>query len=346
MKAFDITNLVRPNIRSLQPYRSARDEFRGKASLYLDANENPFPSVYQRYPDARQQRLRKEVAELKGTSPTQTLVTHGSDEAIDLLIRAFCQPRIDNIITLPPTYGMYATFASINDVAVREAALTPEFALDPRAVLKASDSSSRIVFLCSPNNPSGNLLRSEKIRDLLRSFPGIVVIDEAYIDFAGTASWTKSLNQFPNLVVLQTFSKAWGLAGIRAGLCFAHPEIIQVLEKIKPPYNVSYAAEKTILHAMSRQHRRMNRLSEVIRTERALLVKALQDVRFVRKVYPSDANFLLVRVDDAEFIYEALLRKGIVVRLRSGALHCDNCLRITIGTPAQNKKLIRVLNSL
>ena len=346
MKTFDLASLVRPNIRALQPYRSARDEFRGKASLYLDANENPFPSAYHRYPDARQQALRDAVASFHGTTPAQTLVTHGSDEAIDLLIRAFCRPQCDNIITLQPTYGMYATFAAINDVDVREVPLTPSFELDLTAVRQACDSNSRIIFLCSPNNPSGNLLRPSKIRELLRTFPGIVVIDEAYIDFADAASWTESLNQFPNLVVLQTFSKSWGLAGIRAGLCFADPGIIQVLQKIKPPYNISSAAEKTILHVLRRQHRRMMRLAEVIREERTALSQALRHIRIVRKVYPSDANFLLVRVDDAESVYQALLAKGVVVRLRSGALHCDNCLRITVGTPAQNKRLLQLFKSL
>lgn len=346
MKRFDLASLLRPNIRSLQPYRSARDEFRGKASLYLDANENPFPSAYHRYPDARQQHLREAVAAFRGTTPSQTLVTHGSDEAIDLLIRAFCIPQADNLVTVSPTYGMYATFAAINDVAVREVALTPAFGLDLPALLQACDRHTKIIFLCSPNNPSGNLLAPAKIRELLRTFPGLVVIDEAYIDFADAASWTESLNQFHNLVVLQTFSKAWGLAGIRAGVCVAHPDIIQVLEKIKPPYNVSSAAEKTILHALRRQHQRTTRLVGIIREERIALTRELHAIPRVQKVYPSDANFLLVRVDNAEAVYQALLTKGIVVRLRSGALHCDNCLRITLGTPAQNKQLIRVLKSL
>lgn len=346
MKKPDINSLIRPNIQSLQPYRSARDEFRGNASLYLDANENPFPSAYHRYPDAQQQVLRSAVARLKQTTPDQTLITHGSDEAIDLLIRAFCRPQVNNIIIPQPTYGMYATFAAINDVPVREVPLTPTFELDPDALRKVADDNSRILFLCSPNNPSGNLLSPAAIRALLKSFQGLVIIDEAYIDFAESKSWTGELKKYPNLVVLQTFSKAWGLAGIRAGMCFANPEIIRVLEKIKPPYNVSSPAEKIILQAIRKQRQRVARQTAVLTRERNSLMKALKALDGVIRVFPSDANFILVRVTDARAMYDALLKRGIVVRLRSGALHCDNCLRITVGTPAQNKRLLTALKSL
>lgn len=346
MKSYDITKLVRPNVLTLQPYRSARDEFRGEASLYLDANENPFRSAYNRYPDAQQQNLKRTVSRLKKTTPEQTLLTHGSDEAIDLLLRAFCRPQVDNVIIPQPTYGMYATCAAINDVPVREVALTEDFSLDNSAILEAVDAQTRIIFLCSPNNPSGNLLDTRKVSALLRSFKGLVVIDEAYVDYSSAPSWTSELKKFPNLVVLQTFSKAWGLAGIRAGICMANPELIRILEKIKPPYNMSTAAERTILHAINRRYTTIRSQTTILVRERSRLNKALQKLSFVRKVYSSEANFLLIRVTDAVTIYRALLDKGIVVRLRSGALHCDNCLRITVGTPRQNDRLISILKSL
>lgn len=346
MKTFDIASLIRPNIQSLQPYRSARDEFRGKASLYLDANENPFPSPYHRYPDGQQQKLRKAVSNLKNTTPEQTLLTNGSDEAIDLLLRAFCRPQIDNIVIPQPTYGMYETCAHINDLTVRKPPLTPTFQLDVEAIQQVVDNQTKIIFLCSPNNPSGNLLRISAIRALLHSFRGIVVIDEAYIDFAGSKSWAEELKRHPNLVVLQTFSKAWGLAGIRVGICFANPEVIRVLEKIKPPYNVSSAAEETILQHIRSGRRRKDKQASVLVSERNKLTKSLKNLTIVKKVYPSDSNFLLVRVTDAAAIYKALLRRGIVVRLRAESLHCQNCIRITVGTPAQNTQLLTTLKSL
>jgi histidinol-phosphate aminotransferase len=345
MRTFDLNAIIRPNIRALRPYRSARDDFRGKASLYLDANENPFPSSYHRYPDARQHALRLAVSTLKKITLEQTLLTHGSDEAIDLIIRAFCRPQIDNVIIPQPTYGMYATFAAINDVGIREIPLTPGFALDREAVFKAIDSNSRIIFLCCPNNPTGNLFKAADIRAMLNKFQGLLVIDEAYIDFSTSRSWINDLGKYPNLVVLQTFSKSWGLAGIRAGICLTDPSIIQVLEKIKPPYYLSTAAEQAILYAVRRQHKRMLRQVELLRNEREKLSKALKALPVVRNVYPSQGNFLLVRVTDARAVYEALLDRGIVVRLRSG-VNCDNCLRITLGTPSQNKRLLTVLKSL
>ncbi len=342
----DFSKLVRQNIRSLRPYRSARDEFRGQASVYLDANENPFPSNYHRYPDARQESLRKNVSAFKHVTSKEILLTNGSDEAIDLLIRAFCRPGIDNVVVPNPTYGMYSTWAAVNDIQVREAPLTAMFQLDKAAVKKAVNSKTRIVFLCSPNNPSGNLLQVSAIRWLLKFFPGIVVIDEAYVDFAGTESWLRELSKYPNLVVLQTFSKAWGLAGIRMGICAANPDIIQVLEKIKPPYNISSAAEEVVRKALRTRQNRMRKQVDAIIQERNKLEKALRELRIVNKVYPSDANFLLARVTDAKAIYEALLLRGIVVRLRSDALRCENCLRISVGTPIENRRLISTLRSL
>lgn len=346
MKTRDITSLIRPNIRSLQPYRSARDEFRDKASLYLDANENPFPSPYHRYPDAKQQKLRQAVSNLKQTAPEQTLLTNGSDEAIDLLLRAFCRPQQDNVIIPQPTYGMYGTCAAINNVSVREVPLAKDFQLDVKAIGKLIDGNTRLIFLCSPNNPSGNLLRPSSIRALLKSFHGLLIVDEAYIDFAQSESWTGKLNNYPNLVVLQTFSKAWGLAGIRVGMCFASSEIINVLEKIKLPYNVGSAAEKTILYTLQRGRSRMRKQTAVLIRERNKLTRALRLLPVVLRVFPSDGNFLLVRVTDAPAIYQALLLHGIVLRLRSGSVHCINCLRITVGTPSQNRRLLTFLKSL
>ncbi len=342
----DIPSLVRPNIRSLRPYRSARDEFRGKASVYLDANENPYPSAYNRYPDAKQESLRRRVSACKQVTPQEILLTHGSDEAIDLLVRAFCRPGVDNVVIPTPSYGMYATWAAINDITVRAVPLTARFQLDRTALKRAINSRTRLVFLCSPNNPSGNLLKASTIRWLLRFFRGIVVIDEAYVDFSGIESWVHELSTYPNLVVLQTFSKAWGLAGIRMGICLANPEIIQVLETIKPPYNISSAAEEVALKTLRLRQSRMKKQVAGIVRERKKLEKALRELHLFRKVYPSDSNFLLVRVSNARAIYEALLLKGIVVRLRSDALHTDNCLRISVGTPVENRRLISALRSL
>lgn len=344
--SIDITALARENVRALTPYSSARDEFRGKASLYLDANENPFASAYNRYPDARQQKLREVVGKLKKVDPDQLLLTNGSDEAIDLLMRAFCEPDKDNIVIPQPTYGMYATNAAINNIEVRDVPLRADFELDTEGIFKATNSKTKMIFLCSPNNPSGNLLSSSHIENLLNRFNGLVIIDEAYIDFSGTASWTMQLGKFPNLVVLQTFSKAWGLAGLRLGVCMADTQIIRLLNKIKPPYNINAFTERRVILEIQKNQSLVRKRIAVLKNERERLRKVLSTLSIVKRVHASDANFLLVEVTNAASIYNALVERGIVVRNRSSVLHCKNCLRITVGTPVQNKKLVNVLSSL
>lgn len=346
IRSIDITALARENVRALTPYSSARDEFRGNASLYLDANENPFASAYNRYPDARQQKLREIVGKLKKVRPDQLLLINGSDEAIDLLMRTFCEPGKDNIIIPQPTYGMYATYAAINNVEVRNVPLRTNFELDIEVVLKATDTKTKMIFLCSPNNPSGTLLSPAFIETLLSNFHGLVIIDEAYIDFSGTPSWTVKLENFRNLVVLQTFSKAWGLAGLRLGMCMADPQIIGLLNKIKPPYNISSFTERRVIREIQNNQSLVKKRIATLKRERERLRKALSSLSIVKRVHPSDANFLLVEVTNAAEAYIALIERGIVVRNRSSALHCKNCLRITVGTPAQNKKLLNVLSSL
>lgn len=346
MKANHFKALVRANISGLNPYRSARDEFRGDARFYLDANESPFPSAYRRYPDAQQERLRSAVSRLKKVTPDEVLLTNGSDEGIDLIIRAFCEPKVSSVIIPQPTYGMYATFAAINDVKVLPVPLTKAFDLDMAAIRKRCSKQTRIVFLCSPNNPTGNLLTKASVRTLLELFKGLVVIDEAYNEFSDSISWAGQIRKYPNLIVLHTFSKAWGLAGLRVGVCLAHPQIIRVLNLIKAPYNVSSASEKALLHTLANKSGRITRQVATVVKEREKMKKALANLPIVREVFPSAANFLLVRVRNAKIVYKALLNRGIVVRQRSDALRCENCLRLTIGTPAQNRKLLAILKSL
>jgi len=346
IRSIDISALARKNVLALTPYSSARDEFRGKASLYLDANENPFASAYNRYPDAQQQKLREVVGKLKKVGPKQLLLTNGSDEAIDLLMRTFCEPGKDSIIIPQPTYGMYATYAAINNIDVREVPLHINFELNLEAILRTTDSNTKVIFLCSPNNPSGNVLSTERIKTLLNRFNGLVIIDEAYIDFSGTASWTAQLGRFQNLVVLQTFSKAWGLAGLRLGICLANPQIIGLLNKIKPPYNISVFTEHRVIREIQQNQSSVRKRINILKRERERLSKVLSTLSIVKRVHPSDANFLLVEVTNATNAYNALIDRRVVVRNRSNALHCKNCLRITVGTPAQNKKLLNVLASL
>jgi histidinol-phosphate aminotransferase len=345
-KAFvDPVTLVRRNILAMKPYSSARDEFKGEAEIFLDANENPYPSPYNRYPDPLQWRVKEKLAALKGVAPDQIFLGNGSDEAIDLLIRAFCEPNHDSIMITEPTYGMYAVCAEVNAVNIQPVVLTPDFDLDLEAFPNTFDATTKILFLCSPNNPTGNLLTKEKIHEVLKRFYGIVVIDEAYIDFADTKSFVTELDKYPHLVVLQTFSKAWGLAGLRLGVAYASTEIIKILNKIKYPYNVNIRTQELALDAIENAYKKDIWVDEIL-TQRDHLVKSLKSLKIVDRVYHSDANFVLVRVSDAPFTYQYLMDQGIIVRDRSRVTLCYNCLRITVGTPEENNRLIEALKQL
>ncbi|AYB34446.1 histidinol-phosphate transaminase [Chryseolinea soli] len=338
----DIQALVRKNILNMKPYSSARDEFKGTAEIFLDANENPYPSPYNRYPDPLQWRVKEKLAALKGVKPEQIFLGNGSDEGIDLIIRAFCEPNQDSILITDPTYGMYSVCAEVNAVNVQQVLLTPDFDLDLDAFPKTFDATTKVLFLCSPNNPTGNLLSTAKIVEVLKRFYGIVVIDEAYIDFATGKSFAQELAHYPNLVVLQTFSKAWGLAGLRLGMCFASEAIIRVLNKIKYPYNVNIRTQELALDALENVQQKEAWVKEVVK-QREVMAKALQQLSLVEHVYPSDANFLLAKVKDAHGTYEYLMNQGIIVRDRSRVALCYNCLRITIGTPEENQRLLTAL---
>jgi histidinol-phosphate aminotransferase len=342
---FNPWRLVRRNILTMKAYSSAREEFKGNAEILLDANENPFASGYNRYPDPSQLQLKQKVAKIKNVAIEQIFFGNGSDEAIDLLIRIFCEPYQDSIIIAEPTYGMYSVCAEVSGVKVKSVTLTSEFELDDQAVLSAADATTKLLFLCSPNNPSGNLLSRSKVENILRNFPGIVVLDEAYIDFSSAKSFVEELNLYPNLVVLQTFSKAWGLAGLRLGMAFASADIITLLNKIKPPYNVNDATQSIILEALNHHDQKNIWVEEIIRLREKLTV-SLATLSVVERVFLSDANFLLVRVNNATSIYQHLLRKNIIVRNRSTVRLCDNCLRITVGTAIENERLIQAIKQL
>lgn len=334
-----LKNLVRENIWNLKPYSSARDEFKGEASVYLDANENPYNSPYNRYPDPLQWELKKKIAAIKGVKPENMMLGNGSDEPIDLVMRIFCEPRRDNIITLSPTYGMYQVAARTNDVEIREVLLDDQYDFTAESILKSADEHTKAVFLCSPNNPSGNSLNREEIEKTLRDFPGIVVIDEAYIDFSAQPSFLQELERYPNLIVLQTFSKAWGSAGIRLGMAFASVEIISLFNKVKYPYNVNRLTQEHALHLLD-NYAQLKELIRILLSERDKLHATLSLLPVVEKVYPSDANFLLVRVKDANAVYQYLVDRGIIVRNRHSVALCDNCIRITVGSKEENKELI------
>jgi len=348
MNDFNLNNLTRENIRKLLPYSSARSEFSGKANVFLDANENSFGSAsgenYNRYPDPLQKDMKQKISELKKISAADIFLGNGSDEAIDLLIRAFCTPGKDNMIIFPPTYGMYEVAANINDVEIREVSLTSEFQINVQATLQKIDSRTKLIFVCSPNNPTGNLMRDVDLEILLERFNGIVVLDEAYIDFAQKESWINKLSQFPNLVILQTFSKAWGLAGLRIGMAFASEEIVKILNKIKSPYNIAEATQQLALKALE-QKVKVGEWVQSILAQRELLVNELGKFSFIEKIYKSDANFLLVKVSDANRLYAYLIQNGITVRNRTNMLLCENCLRITVGTPIENQLLVNTLNN-
>jgi histidinol-phosphate aminotransferase len=329
----------------MKPYSSARDEFKGEAEVFLDANENPYPSPYNRYPDPLQKRVKEKLGELKGVPPEQIFLGNGSDEAIDLLIRAFCEPNQDSILITDPTYGMYSVCAEVNAVNVQQVVLNSDFDLDLDAFPKTFDATTKIIFLCSPNNPTANLFNRETIHEVLKRFYGLVVIDEAYIDFAKSKSFIHELEKYPNLVVLQTFSKAWGLAGLRLGMCYASEAIISILNKIKYPYNVNIRTQELALDALENAYRKDIWVDEILE-QRDKLAKALKGLRITEKVYHSDANFILVRVKEALGTYQYLMDHKIIVRDRSRVTLCYNCLRITIGTPEENERLILALKEL
>ena len=342
--SIDINSLVRKNVLKLKPYSSARDEFQGNGSVFLDANENPYPSPYNRYPDPHQFALKRKIAEIKGVDSEQIFLGNGSDEPIDLLIRAFCEPGVDNVLIPQPTYGMYSVSAEINAVEIKTVKLTPEFDIDLASTEKAWNERTKLLFLCSPNNPSGNLLSKDKIESLLRKFKGLVIVDEAYIDFTDYTGFLPLLTQYNNLVVLQTLSKAWGLAGIRLGMCFSNVEVIKVLNKIKPPYNINILTQTVALESIREIQQKENWVKE-IKIQRELLRNELAKIKMVEKVYPSDANFLLTKVKNAKVTYDLLVDKGIITRDRSNVILCNNCLRITVGTPEENRVLLDELKN-
>lgn len=340
----EISKLVRPNILKLVPYSSARSEFKGKAEVFLDANENPFETGLNRYPDPLQWKLKAAISKLKGVPSENIFLGNGSDEAIDLVVRIFCEPRQDHILILPPTYGMYQVSADIADVGTRSVSLTPDFQPDVEAILAAADAQSKILFICSPNNPTGNSVELERIRSLCARFQGIVVVDEAYIDFSKQASCLSLLPEFSNLIVLQTFSKAWGMAGIRLGMAFASQEIIHLFNKVKPPYNINQLTQQIALEALENSQDDYKKMLSTLLSERVRLVKSLNELKFVEKIYPSDANFILVKMDDPNGTYRYLVEEGIIVRNRNTVHLCEGSLRITVGRPEENDALLNALN--
>lgn len=341
---FDLSTLIRDNIKRMKPYSSARGEFQGEASVFLDANENPFNNPYNRYPDPLQRKLKQQISLLKGVPEGSIFLGNGSDEPIDLLIRAFCEPGRDTMVTLDPTYGMYEVAANTNNVECRKVLLNEEFQMDLPAVKAAVTPETKLIFLCSPNNPTGNLLRKEQMLSLAEWFHGIVVVDEAYIDFAPGHSLLTELANYPNLVVLQTFSKAWGLAGIRLGMAFASESIIAILNKIKYPYNVNVLTQKVALEMLGSVQQHDQWVDELL-TGRDMLSNQLRTLPYVRKVFPSDANFLLLRVDDPLSVYRYLMQNGIIVRNRHSVSLCAGCLRITIGSPSENDALLSAMRA-
>ncbi|MGJ1412905.1 histidinol-phosphate transaminase [Sphingobacterium multivorum] len=346
---FNLNNLLRENIKKLVPYSSARDEFKGEASILIDANENPFGSPlnhdYNRYPDPLQHQVKAKLSKIKGVPSENIFLGNGSDEAIDILYRAFCTPGVDNVILVPPTYGMYEVSANINDVAFKKINLTADYQLDLDGIANAIDAHTKLIFICSPNNPTGNSIRRQDIEAILNNFQGLVVVDEAYINFSAVKSFTQELAEYPNLVVLQTLSKAWGLAALRLGMAFASKEIIAVYNKIKPPYNINQATQDIVLEALDQVDQVNDWIKETV-AEREQLVRGLLELDYVQHITPSDANFILVKMEQPREVYDYLVQYGIIVRDRSKVELCEGCLRITVGTPAENKTLLEKLNQI
>lgn len=341
----NLQQLVRKNVWNMKPYSSARDEFKGEASVFLDANENPLNDKYNRYPDPLQWSLKQKIAKVKNIAPENIFLGNGSDEPIDLVIRIFCEPRIDNIVAVDPTYGMYQVCAEVNDVEYRKVLLNENFDLDAQKLLEKTDRNTKLIFLCSPNNPTGNLLSREEIKKVLDSFAGIVVLDEAYIDFASEATWLNDLEKYPNLIILQTFSKAWGLAAVRLGLAFASAEIIKLFNKVKYPYNVNILTQNFVGDELDKLELRKQWIATLLEG-RNYLINELPKLPFVEKIYPTDANFILVKVEDANSLYKQLADKGVIVRNRNSVSLCAGCLRITVGTDKENEMLIKTLRTL
>lgn len=347
---FNLDTITRTNIKNLKPYSSARSEFKGKEGIFLDANENSFGSPldanYNRYPDPLQLDVKEKLGKIKGLPIQNIFLGNGSDEAIDILFRAFCNPGVDNIIICPPTYGMYEVSANINDVKIKRVPLTSEeFQLDTENILKAIDNNTKLIFICCPNNPTGNGVKWEAIKNILENFSGLVIIDEAYINFARYRSLIPELLNYPNLVILQTLSKAWGLAGLRVGMAFASEPIIDIFNRIKPPYNINIASQKLVLEALNNTDKINAWIKETVE-ERDKLSAELAMLPFIIKVYPSDANFILVKTNDPLAIYNYLVTKKIIIRDRSKVELCEGCLRISVGTKEENRKLIDTLKEI
>lgn len=344
--SFNINNLVRENVKSMKPYSSARDEFEDFDTvdmIFLDANENPFQNGVNRYPDPQQNNVKSVLAKLKNVNTKQILLGNGSDEVLDLIFRAFCEPKQDNVITLPPTYGMYGVLANLNDIKNKEVLLSNDFQPEVEKILEAVDENTKVIFLCSPNNPTGNSFSDENIFYLLQNFNGLIVIDEAYIDFSKKQSWMNELDEYPNLIITQTLSKAYGMAGIRLGICYGSVEIISVLNKIKPPYNINELTQLRALERLNNPDKIKSEIDSIIQQRKELL-KVLVNIKFIEKIYPTEANFILIKVDDANKRYDELIAKGIVIRNRTTQPLCENTLRLTIGTEIENKKLIETLS--
>lgn len=345
---FELEDHIRENIKKLKPYSSARSEFKGNGSVFLDANENsygsPLNETFNRYPDPLQWELKEKISKIKGVPPQNIFLGNGSDEAIDLLFRIFCNPAKDNVIVCPPTYGMYEVSAAINDISIIKVPLHSSFHLDVEGILESQNSYSKLLFICSPNNPTGNSFHLEEVELLIQKFKGIVVIDEAYINYSKQQSFIRLLPEYENLVVLQTFSKAWGLAGLRVGMAYASELIIDYLNKVKPPYNINQASQQLLLNALDNLDWVNTHIKSTIK-ERELLKEEIKQLSFAEKIYESDANFILVKFQNASLLYSFLIEKGIVVRDRSNVALCEGCLRITIGTQEENQLLLETLKS-
>jgi len=339
-----LEKILRPHLINLVPYSSARDDFSGKARIYLDANENAYGStagnLWNRYPDPYQKMLKEKIASLKEVKTEQVFIGNGSDEPIDLLIRAFCIPGTDHLISMPPTYGMYGVSSAINQVENVQIPLTSEYELDVKAILNKINDHTKLIFICSPNNPTGNSLDPEAIKAIIQSARGLVVLDEAYIDYSSKVGFLNQLDRFPNLVILHTLSKAWGMAALRLGMAFAHKDIITVLNKIKPPYNISGPVQEMVLNALQKNSQKEKIVKQTLRQREILKHMLLQDKKVI-KVFPSDANFLLVKLKNANQIYRKLIDHEVIVRDRSRVMLCEDCLRITVGTPEENKELVK-----
>jgi histidinol-phosphate aminotransferase len=339
---FSLDKVIRENIKKLTPYSSARDEYQGEAAAFLDANENPFNNPYNRYPDPLQHKLKEKISSLKNVPTGNIFLGNGSDEPIDLVIRAFCEPGIDNIVAIDPTYGMYKVAADINNIEYRKVLLDENFQFKAEKLLKVSDKKTKLIFLCSPNNPTGNLLDKKEIELLLKKFEGIIVIDEAYLDFSGSKSFLDKLSKNQNLVIFQTFSKAWGLASIRLGMAFASKQIIDILNKIKYPYNINILTQQYALEALKNVEQK-NDWVKLILSNKTLFIAELENCHVIKKIYPSDANFFLIKVEDPKMVYDYLAEHKIIVRNRSNVALCAGCLRVTVGTQEENDMLVKAL---